>query len=317
MRKVSKLLSAVLAVGAVTYLTSCDPGEIINPARPTISFADESGNTLTSLDGIPGDEQTIVVTVEAEGGFNRLAWSLWIGTDSTFVDERSRGTSIDSVATFTLTYTHVDSLVGQAPFMEFLAVDEEGQTATGTLNINTTEPPNPVTSYTAFLLAAPTDDQTSETFFSTIDGETYSMGAVLGTTEPVSAEIDFGYFYGQTSNATLASPAEYPFAYGQANWGTRNNTLFRTTSLDATAFDNIGANDGDDIAAAYEAGTAVTSGNGEQARNLAVGQVLAFVTDADKASNGGKFGLIKVVSITGTSGSDGRIEIEVKIEQAD
>lgn len=164
-----------------------------------------------------------------------------------------------------------------------------------------------VTTYEAFLLAAPTGDQTSETFFSTMTGERYSYGDVVGTTENISQTIDFGYFYGQTNGATIAAPNSYPqeIYEGLAAWATRNNTTFRATSLTVEDFTAISVGQGDAIEAEYEAGTAFDPEG--RATELAADDVVAFRT----ADN--RYGLIRVVEVIGTIGSADGIQIEVKV----
>ncbi len=137
------------------------------------------------------------------------------------------------------------------------------------------------------------------------------MNEVNNTSDPISADIDFGYFYGSTDGATLSDPDSYPFAYGQAAWGTRNSTTFRRTSLTSSAFaevTNFAA-----IEAAYEAATAADTDPGIES-GLVQGEVLAFATDADK-TGGSKKGLILINSIVAGDGEDGQINIEVIVQE--
>jgi len=166
-----------------------------------------------------------------------------------------------------------------------------------------------LTTYEAFLLAAPTGNAESETFFSTSTGEIYSQNEVLNTSEPVSATIDFGYFYGATANATLASPDAYPqeIYNGLSGWNQTNSTVFRSTNLSIEAFDAIASSQGDLVEGEFEAGTALDSPG--RATGLADGVVFAFQTED------GRFGLVKVIEVVGTDGSDAGIRIAVKVTQ--
>jgi len=168
-----------------------------------------------------------------------------------------------------------------------------------------------VTTYESFLLAAPTGDETSETFFSTSSGELYSYSGVLSTTEPVSGTIDFGYFYGNTLEATLLSPDNQNWTatvgYDMSQWNSLNTTVFRTTNLSPEAFDAIASSQGDLIEAEFEAGTAVESPG--RVPNLTADDVVAFQTED------GRFGLVKVVEVIGTTGSEDGIRIQVKVTQ--
>lgn len=170
-----------------------------------------------------------------------------------------------------------------------------------------------VTTYSAFLLVSPSGDGTTETFYSTSTGTRYSYNDVLGTTEPVSATIDFGYYYGAQDNATIASPDSYPTEIyaGLAAWNTRNNTDFRATTMAPEDFDVITFSQGDDVEAEFEAGTELE--NAGRAKGLQAEDVIAFTTQD------GRFGLIKVVEIVDGNGDgefdgiqDG-IEIQVKV----
>lgn len=168
-----------------------------------------------------------------------------------------------------------------------------------------------VTTYEAFLLAAPTGDEMSETFFSTSSGELYSFNEVISTTEPVSGTIDFGYFYGSTLEATLLSPDNGNWTstvgYDMNQWNMTNTTVFRTTTLLPEGFDALASSQGDDIEAEFEAGTAVESPG--RVPNLTADDVVAFQTED------GRFGLVKVVEVVGTDGSDDGLRIEVKVTQ--
>ncbi|HAA15393.1 MAG TPA: hypothetical protein DCE41_28325 [Cytophagales bacterium] len=310
----------LLAVGTVAYLTSCDTGvdPVVMTDAPTISITDADGATISSIDGQVGDQTTFTVTVEADGGFNVLRYGLVLGADSTGIDELVRQTAGDTVFTTDITYTFVDSLVDQLASLVFEAVDDSSRVVIRDLDVNTTAPPNPIISYTATLLSAPLQDDSNANWFSSEDGETYSNNNVINSADPISSTIDFGYYYGASNNASLASPnawvndANLNDVFGNISaWGTKNETEFRTTSLTAAEFDAIGANDGDDIAAAFEGGT----DDGGVITNLSEGQVVAFRTDADKANSAGKFGLIKIVTITGTFNANDGVTIDVKLEE--
>ena len=165
------------------------------------------------------------------------------------------------------------------------------------------------TTYEAFLLAAPDGDANNESFFSSEDGMLYSFNDVVGTSDPVSSSIDFGYFYGANFEASLLSPDNTNWTstvgYDMGQWGARNTTVFRTTNLSADEFDAIASSQGDDIEAEFEAGTAVT--NPGRVSGLAADDVIAFQTEDNR------FGLVKVVEVVGTTGVTDGIRIAVKV----
>lgn len=165
------------------------------------------------------------------------------------------------------------------------------------------------TTYEAFLLAAPDGDANNEAFFSTETGELYSFNDVVGTSDPVSETIDFGYFYGGSFMASLLSPDNGNWTssvgYGMDQWGTRNTTVFRTTNLSAEGFDAIASSQGDAIEAEFEAGSAVA--NPGRVSGLVAGDVVAFQTEDNR------YGLVKVMEVVGTTGVDDGIRIAVKV----
>ncbi len=109
--------------------------------------------------------------------------------------------------------------------------------------------PQRAETYEVVLLAAPLKDpdnvvgtRTSQTFFSADNGLTYSVEDVVSGASVTSAEIDFGYYYGTTNRASLASPAEYPreiydLTSTGANWNDVNATAFRPISLTVEGFE--------------------------------------------------------------------------------
>ena len=152
------------------------------------------------------------------------------------------------------------------------------------------------------MLYAPLGDSSSQTFYSIGKNQTYSLSDVVSTTDPVSASIDFGYYYGSTDNAALASPAEYTI-YDLSAWGSQNATTLAVTTI--TSAEYLEMVTVSDIETAI-AGVDVTDANGT-VTNLSANDILMFKT-VDNVQ-----GLIHVSAITGTDGSDGMIELEMKL----
>lgn len=172
--------------------------------------------------------------------------------------------------------------------------------------------PEALESYSAVLLYAPTEDNTSETFFSAATGETYTVGEVISTDDPLSASIDFGYYYGQTDEASLAAPANYPaniYDLQDLGWGTLNETAFRSTSLEEADFDNLQPHEDFRIVPEFtEFGTETPEAG--RITGLQPGDVISFRTFDER------YGLIKVTAIETGIESDAYIEIEVKVQAA-
>lgn len=176
--------------------------------------------------------------------------------------------------------------------------------------------PQTVANYEAVLFEAPVKNansvagsRTSKTFFSAADGETYSVEEVLVGTSITSAGIDFGYYYGATNNASLASPATYPKAVYDltstgANWNALNTTLFRpVNNFTLDDYNAITAADAARLVQEYE----ISSGEVGEITGLSAGDLFAFKTVDNR------YGVLQVVKITATDGSDGRIELKVKV----
>ncbi len=155
-----------------------------------------------------------------------------------------------------------------------------------------------IDTFNTVLLMAPigvaSGERTSETFFSTILGSRFSVDEVVAGSGVTSEDIDFGYYYGVTSKASLASPAQYPndiydLGPNGANWSTLNSTKFRTTTFSAEAFDAIKENQDYKLSTEFEVGT--DPENTERVTELTEGNIIAFKTFDDR------FGLIKVIEV--------------------
>ncbi len=313
MKKFIKNLTYIAVVASLGFMMSCNEDEE-TPDVPIVSFESSVLDETGSAELEPGDVLSFIIEVNAPGGFNTLNGTFFKdGTEfQDTVISKTPGTSPLDYTSDQFNFEMGNEDVGSVFAIEFQAVDEEGQLSNKLiLTVEVTSPA--ARSYSTVLLTPPLGDtketKTSETFFSTNTGETYSMNEVLTTTEPVSGEIDFGYFYGQNTGATLSDPESYPFAYGQADWGTRNSTTFRRTSL--TALTEIAT--WADIDAAFDAAEDPDADPGIEAE-LAIGEILAFETDGDKAG-GAKRGLILIVDYSGEGTSEGVIQLDIVVQE--
>lgn len=312
MKNLLKFGFAVVLLGGLTFLNSCSEDEVPEEAVISISIG---GTDASKTEFMPNDGINLSVTYVVEGGLSGFNVTETIdGTaepkeyfspanlaELLSVDE----STLEFGSTFNLEISS-DYPIGSSVTIEFEVVDLENNTATAEFTFTVTG--TAVTTEQVVLLVPPLDNKDSDTFYSTNTNTIYSMNDVNNTSSPVSADIDFGYFYGTSNAASLASPSNYPFAYGQSAWGTLNTTLFRTTTLDSDGFNAIATEE--EIVAEFEVG----SGETDFITNLSVGDVIAFKTDSDKA-DGSKFGLIHIDGITGTSGSDGKIDFTVIVQQ--
>lgn len=138
-------------------------------------------------------------------------------------------------------------------------------------------------------------------------GDTVDTG---GSTGVASSLIDFGYYYGATNNATLASPAQINAIggiYDLSGWTTLNQTQFRKTTIQESEFlenaDSIGF-----ISGAFDQATA--EGDSAQVTDLQVGDVIAFKLDD---AQGGHTGIMRVSNLQPGAGENNFIELEVLV----
>ena len=121
-----------------------------------------------------------------------------------------------------------------------------------------------------------------------------------------SQNIDFAYYYGQTDEASLVSPSEYPSSvFDISAWGTRNETaMIQVLNLSSEEFMALTTvKDVEDVLASVSDETAITGYSG-----LEEGTIIAFET-ADEIA-----GVLMVKTID--SGFSGSIEIEVILAQS-
>jgi hypothetical protein len=163
-----------------------------------------------------------------------------------------------------------------------------------------------VKSYPDVKLFAPTADGSSKTFVSMADGVTYNVSSGI---EYVSL-WDVGYLYSTatTDAATLRAPYNYPsiaidipVKAGTTN-DELNKTYFKRSTVSTAEFDEV--NTAGDLNFStiekVDANLVVTQ--------LAVNDVVEFIDQY------GKKGLIKVLQVNGTNGSDGFIRIAIKVQ---
>ncbi|MEQ9437960.1 MAG: hypothetical protein RIG62_02890 [Cyclobacteriaceae bacterium] len=311
-----KLLYSFLwlfTVGGFLFLTSCgEDGEDILPiTNPTITGFQVDNSDTTGITAEPGDAVTVSVAYDLDGatGISLIAYigdsaiisALPLSETSANPIQTNFTVPADAMEDFTVEYELMDA--------DSASVDSENFDVTVDVSIDATE-------YSAVLLAAPVGQQagerTSETFFSATDGETYSVDDVVAGTDVSSADIHFGYYYGNTGLASIASPAEYPtsvydLSASGANWGTLNETMFReVTDLTADDFDALIRSD--EVAALFE-----TAGNANEAgilNQIDEGAIYAFsFSEGDET----RFGVFMVEEIEPGFESNDYMTISVKI----
>lgn len=302
MKKSFSNLLLFMSVFSMVFLFSCgDDEDVVGPvalAAPSIQISVSAGtsfNDATSLvaDGvvIAGDSVFYSVSVTAAGGFNALRLS---GGATGEVTRTTLNIDKGTTSTGTLVFgvKTLDTQLGDLVTVTFTAADDQEPSLSSeeTFSFTVVAPASPdARIYATQELLAPTGDFTNANFFSVSSGTIYSRDQVNATNDPISATIDFGYYYGDGDNASIASPAGFEgttFATQVEGWGTKNATVIKTTNMTPAQF--IETTTYEDIEAAFDAGTLDENGI---VTDLAVGNILAFETVA------GVKGLIHVADL--------------------
>ncbi len=298
----SILAQAVEAAGLETTLSGTGPFTVFAPTNAAFeALAAQMGVTTEQLLASEDLENILLYHVVAG---ETLA--------NAFTDGQTLETQADGNASVVITkQANGNILVNGAT-----VTTADVQTGNGVVHvINRVLVPQTVAVYTAVLLAAPTKDaatnaRTSKTFFSADDGMTYSVDQVVAGTDVTSADIDFGYYYGQQDAASLASPSVYPtnvYDLGStgANWSARNQTLFLPVNNFTTAdFDAISEGQAYRLEQEYEIATGTPTA---QITQLTEGSIYTFKT----ADN--RYGILRVDEILPGIESNKSITIAVKV----
>ena len=304
MKNIFKKIIIASSLLGLVFFYGCSEDDVlpIDVVVPNIdiSLSATTSDGTTLVDGgnvSAADSFSIVISITAEAGFNTLNTSGDVASSTINRNDLDIASGTTN-AEVTLTVSTSNSLGDGS--IDFEAVDEEGNTANASFSFVVVSPAAKI--QTAVMLYAPLGDSSSQTFYSIANNQTYSLGDVISTSDPVSASIDFGYYYGSTDNAALASPAEYTI-YDLSAWGSQNETTLAVTTI--TSAEYLEMVTVSDIETAI-AGVDVTDANGT-VTNLSANDILMFKT-VDNVQ-----GLIHVSAITGTDGSDGMIELEMKL----
>ena len=316
MKSLSRKLLTIVGVAGMLFLASCGEEEPVIVDGPSLEIASDFFST-TSLhyDGVAGDEISFTITGVVPGGFNNIKVEYLIdGADAgiaDWTDQRASGTTVLTYTGTPTSFALLEEHAGKEISFVITLVDDNSKTASVTLTSGVVSAP--LESVVVTLLAAPTGDKTSKTFYSVPLARNVDANEVISSEAgtAMSADIDFGYYYGTDNFASIVAPADYT-AYnlgsknGQ-NWTTLNETTFKTTTLTPAQF--IEQTTYADIETAYTNGT--DSENG--VNNLALDQIIAFETVVRDSKT--RKGLIRIKSMVTGNGSDGKVDIEVLVQK--
>jgi hypothetical protein len=288
-----------------TVFTSCNKDEVTDPQIPSINFVGGSG--YISADGSYPINTLLKVGINAAA--NATSGSKLVKMLVTRTFNNVPTTVLDStinVANFNVEANFYTSAVAGTERWAFKVTDAAGESNEISFNITTTPVEADVNIYTAILMGGQSNLNLGS-FWSSVNNTVYKQAdAKLNQNK-----VDLVYFYGTTNLATIAAPDEtvlgdvWTSGYF-ADWTIRNATRFKKTT--GVNWDAITTTNDDLI---NENATNLTLSMTNQ---LQVGDIIAFET-ASTSANSNKKGLFKVMAITGTSGTDRAITIEVKIKK--
>jgi len=298
--KTLKFFALVLLAGA-TIFTSCKKDEETGPA-PTISFSNYPSGAY-EIDfatlGVTTFDLSFVVSVTAEEEISTFTAKKKVGSTTTNITpapadfEGKTSYTYNYLGTFletdtypvTLTFTVTDK-ADQTTELVFTVTKKTGTTGT---------PLGAIDSYTGVELGAQSN-ATLGSFYATSSNTIYLMSQAATN----SANVDICYFYGATNANTLGAPTNTDVQSvfsSVSGWSTINETKFVKNPAGFT-FASIDATT--DI-------SGLTFGTDTKANTLAVGDLVAFKTAANK------IGFASVTAVA--TGNTGSITFSVKVQQ--
>lgn len=301
MKKVQIFLTLAF-ISAALFFSSCNKDENTDPLPPALSFKGGVGYVAQDATVPTGSEFKVGITAGPNATSNEklvkfLITRTFNNVPTTVLDSTMSVTNLNLDIYFT-----ARTEVGTER-LYFEVTDKDGEKSSLELNITTQLSAGEINTYQAVLLGGQNNTGTGS-FFSSLDGSVYKQDAATAN----QSKVDFLYFYGTTNLATIAAPddSQALIAWNDLfnTWTTKNSTKFKKTT--GVTWANVT----DDSIITQEA-TGLTL---SLANMLAVNDIIAFQTAATSA-NPNKKGLFKVLEITGTSGVDREIKIEVKVQK--
>ncbi len=193
---------------------------------------------------------------------------------------------------------------GRGDFRDITKRNALGDNILGTITVqygSGTNSGSGIKSFTQTILSAPLASGDSKTFISLFNETVYK----INQGEEFSALWDFGYYYGLTGKASLASSNNYPTniidvpTIGGVTADELNKAYFGLSSKTVAEFDAISSRSELDF---------VVQPENQRINNLTTNAIIDFV------DNYGNKGLIKVVEISGTDGTGDFITLDIKIQ---
>ncbi len=292
MKKILTLLS--ISSFLIIAFTNCSKDE--EAGNPTMSFKNETGYVTQSTTASFGDTLLFGVSASSNGKDNLAKFTIMVNNqvllDSTLNSQ-----------TFAFDFYTIKSVLDVEAWTMTIT-DAAGHIAS--LAVTITGDFGPIDSYTAILMGAQ-DNVDVESFLSLSDNHatTYMQAAAFEN----QSKIDMFCYYENTPEhpnmMTLGSPGSnitgiFSGATSPELYETKNLTYFVKTELSATNFNAV-LNDAM-LLASFD-----PANQFKKAKVLAVGDVYAFKLQS------GKYGLFKVVEVTGTE--TGTLTLDIKVQK--
>lgn len=297
--KKTLVLVSLIGLSALLFFSGCQKDD--EPTGPpTINFLAEQGFLSDDATVPVNSEYKVKVAAFMNSETEAKLTALSISRTFTPASRADWDTTLifdnkEESIQYELTFTAAN--VPGEELLEIEIIDEDSRSAEVSLNI-TTE--SDINSFEMKILGSYNNTSVGSSFAS-IDGNVYSQQEAFNN----QGIIDFLYWWGSTTNATIGAPDDANAnlvytnpTFGLPQWSVKNATRFNTTTLTSADFDGINiASDITDL---------VNNPADTRIGQLAVGGVIGFETVT------GKKGLIRVSDIV--VGAAGEITIDVKVE---
>ncbi len=292
MKKILTLLGISLFL--VFSFTNCSKDE--EAGSPTISLKNATGYVTQNTVASYGDTLLWGITANSNGEDNLVKFTIEVNDQQLF-------DSTFNATTFTYDFYSIKTILDVEAWTMTIT-DIAGHTSS--VSITVTGEFGEIDSYTTILMGAQ-DNVDVESFLSLAENHatTYMQAAAFQNQD----KIDMFCFYENTPEhqnlMTLASPGSnikgiFSGATAPENYTTKNVTFFVKTDLSASNFDAV-QNDAV-ILASFD-----PENQFKKASKLTAGDVYAFKLQS------GKYGLLKVIEVTGTE--TGTIELGIKVQK--
>lgn len=309
MKKTIKLFSAFVFASIIALTSSCskDATTTTTTDETTVTLSDSLGKNEV---GHKNSTANVKIVIKLASGTTVKTAKLERKIGSAATEVMINNDRMDTVTDFTTNDVVNDDLkgktlvVGENVVYTLTITDSKVKTVVGTTSFKIVRV-NGILASSEIELGAQANTTIGVKFLGLADNfMTYTAGTT-GTAKANANKIDFVYYYGTTQENALAAPSNTDGAqviWGSeiTGWDVKNATMFKTTTITATDFDNIKATTKvDDTFYNID----FTSGTTDKVVKFTAGSVVAFKTAA------GVVGLAKFTKAA--TANDGSMKVQV------